>query len=61
MTAPATSDKVRQEVEAALAANPYTPYSFVAQNAAVEKDRATRHARTVALALLTRLTEGEKS
>ena len=32
----------------ALAINPYTPYGFVAQNADVERMRATKYARLIA-------------
>lgn len=35
--------------------NPYTDYSYVAQNGAVEKERAERYARSVARWLLGRL------
>jgi hypothetical protein len=42
-----------QEAERLIAANPYTSYSYVAQNADVERQRAEKYARTLLRTALT--------
>lgn len=41
-----------KRANALIAANPYTPYAYVAQNADVERQRAEKYARTLLLAAL---------
>ncbi len=45
----ATSEALAR-VNELIAANPYTAYTFVAQNSSVEKGRAEKYARTLLLA-----------
>lgn len=47
-------------IEATVASNPYTDYSFVAQNSAVEKTRATKYARMIAREAIRSLAQGAK-
>lgn len=46
---------VREVIAQVIADNPYTEYSYVAQNAVVERDRAIRHAHMIALTVASRL------
>lgn len=56
--APVNVEEIVREV---MLAYPYTNYQYVAQNAAVEADRANRHARSVAGCVGRRVAASTKS